>query len=151
MRISYERIKDIISCRETALSSVSKRPALQRLLKLSLRDARTTECRLLLASSGLSRSHGALQNALTTATYLNQLVEPCKIAGLDVNAAAQFESAKILWSQGEMTASVRLLQELNNNINTESSSPQAIIVGKAELLAMLVGHVSCGRRWIVSR
>ncbi|KAL9126224.1 MAG: hypothetical protein Q9217_004696 [Psora testacea] len=139
---SYGHIKDIVSCRETVFSSISKRSALQDLLKLSLRDARTLECRVLLMSSEISRSHGALQNALATTTYLNQLVESCKVVGVDVTAAAQFESAHVLSSHGEMTATVRLLRELNNNLLMDTMGPQAIIVGKAELLAKLVGWYS---------
>ena len=120
-------------------SSLSKRSTLRDILKLSTRDARTLECRILLASSAASRSHGALQDALATAMYLNQLIGPCKTVGVDITAAAQFESAQVLWSQGEMTASVRLLRELNSSLIKDILGPQTIPVGKAELLATLVG------------
>ena len=96
---------------------------------------------MLLASSSISRSHGALQNSLSTTTYLNQLVEPCKSAGINITAAAQFESSHVLWSQGETTASVRLLRDLNHNLRMDLLEPQSFPIGKAELLAKLVGSI----------
>ena len=138
---SYNHIKDIISCRETTFSCLSKRPRLQELLKTSLREARLMECRMLLASSSISRSHGALQNSLSTATYLNQIVEPCKAVGVNVIAATQFESSHVLWSQGETTASIRLLRELSHNLHTNILEPQSISVGRPEMLAKLVSSI----------
>ena len=86
----------------------------------------------------MSRHHGALQNALATATYLTQLTKSCEEAGLNITAAVQLESANVLWAQGEMTASIRMLQELQQNYDTKS---QYIHVGKPELLAKLVRKV----------
>lgn len=116
---------------------LSKKSKLQDMLKTSLRDARAVESRLLLASSTMSRLHGALQNALSTATYLNQLVKPCEEAGVDISAAVQLESANVLWGQGEMTASIRMLQDLTTSI---ASPSQLVRVGKPELLARLVSQ-----------
>ncbi len=132
---SYDHINDIVSCRETIFSSLSKKPRLQEMLKTPQRDALALETHVLLASSQMSRDHGALQNALTTATYLNQLVEPCRKIGLDIAAAVQFESSRVLWSQGEMTASIRMLQDLRGTRTKERQLDQ---VGKPELLAKLV-------------
>lgn len=132
---SFENISGIISCRETTFSSLSKKPVLQSILRTPLRDIRSLESRILLASSEMSRSHGALQNALTTAMYLNRLVKPCQEAGVDISAAVQFESAHVLWGQGEMTASIRMLQDLQRLPDSDS---QLVRVGRPELLAKLV-------------
>ncbi|KAG8530380.1 uncharacterized protein KY384_004882 [Bacidia gigantensis] len=142
---SYDHIKDIISCRETAFSTLSKRQGLQQLLNTPLRDSRLMECRVLLASAALSRTHGALQNALTSATYLDQLVEPCQAIGLDITAASQVESAHILWSQGEKEPSVRLLEDLIQNLDKNTRQSQSIPVGKPELLAKLGHHTAEAR------
>ena len=142
---SYDTIKDIISCRETAFSCLSKRSPLQELLKVHLCEAQLLECRLLLASSAMSRGYGALQNSLSTTMHLNQLIEPYKAAGVNVTAAAQFESSQVLWSQGEMTASVQLLKELSHNLRTDSLGPQSIPVGISEMLAKLVSSIVQGR------
>ena len=110
---------------------------------MSLRDARKLEARVLLASSRMSRDHDALQNALTTATYLNQIVTPCKSAGVEIDAAVRFESSSVLWGQGEMTASIRMLQDLEKTPTRETDSMRP---GRAELLAKLV----CNRELLYS-
>ncbi len=133
--ISFNNISNIISCRETLFSSVSKKRTIQGFLKTSQRDARAFESRALLASSKMSRRHGALQNALATATFLTHLIEPCQEAGINITAAVKLESANVLWAQGEMTASIRMLQELQQSFDAKS---QFIHVGKSELLAKLV-------------
>ena len=131
-------MKDLISCRETALSSLCKRAKLQEIVKTPLRVCRLMECYVLLASAVLSRAHGALQNALTTTTYLSHLVGPCQAAGLNVTGVSQLESAHVLWSQGEREASVRLLRELTHGLDKETLETQSIPIGKPELLAKLV-------------
>ena len=88
----------------------------------------------------MSRRHGALQTALATVTYLNQLVGPCEAIGVNINHAVQFESANVLWDQGEMAASIRTLQDLNSSVN---ASHQVLRVGKPEILAKLVREYLC--------
>lgn len=133
--ISFDRISTILSCRETLFSSVSRSKNLQGILKVSPREARAIESRALLASSQISRHHGALQTSLATATYLARLVGPCEEVGVNIVAGSKYEEANVLWDQGEMTASIRMLQDLERNIGL---SGQAIHVGKPELLAKLV-------------
>ena len=132
---SYEHVKTMISCRETIFSSLSKKSKLQDLLKTSQRDARSLESHLLLASSEMSRVHGAIQNTLSTVTYLTGLVKPCKEVGVNISAAVRLASANVLWDQGEMTASIRMLQDLESMLG---SHLQLIEVSKPELLAKLV-------------
>ena len=133
--ISFDRVSTIVSCRETLFSSVSRSKNLQGILKLSPREARVIETQALLASSKISRHHGALQTSLATATYLARLVGPCEEVGVNISAGSKYEEANVLWDQGEMTASIRMLQELEHDIGL---SGQAVQVGKPELLAKLV-------------
>ena len=86
----------------------------------------------------MSREHGALQSALSAAMNLNRLIEPCRAAGIDINIAAQFESAHVLWDQKEMAVSIRSLQELKN-----MSFPKTGLrhVSRAGLMTKLVGRV----------
>lgn len=95
------------------------------------------EGRALLSSSQMSRRHGALQNALAATTYLSRLVQPCEELGIDISAAVRLESAGVLWDQGEMAASINMLQDLKANLD---QGKHAIHVGKPELLAKLVRH-----------
>lgn len=134
---SYDHVKAIISCRETLFSSLSKKPKLQELLRTSQRDARSLESHLLLESSNMSRAHGAIQEALSTVTYLTELVKPCKEVGIDISAVVRLASANVLWDQGEMTASIRMLQDLQG---LPDSNAQLIEVSKPELLAKLVSN-----------
>ena len=132
---SHEHVKTIISCRETLFSSLSKRSKLQDLLKTSQRDARSLESHVLLASSHMSRTHGAIQNALSTVTYLTELVKPCREVGVDISAVVRLASANVLWDQGEMTASIRMLQDLQGLLDSHT---QLVEVSKPELLAKIV-------------
>ena len=142
MKHSVEHVTTIVSCRETAFSTLSKSKGLQELLKVSERDARKTECENLLLSSGLGREHAALQNSLSSTTYLTQLVNRCQSIGLAVDAAIRVESSNILWDLGETAASVRMLEDLvlQENIDKKHSwlGAQDIRVGKSEILAKLV-------------
>ncbi|KAL8974650.1 MAG: hypothetical protein Q9197_001111 [Variospora fuerteventurae] len=139
---SFDHVGSIVSCRETLFSSLSKSPTFQDLTKISIRDARTMEARALLSSSQMSRRHGALQNALAVMTYLNRLVGPCRDIGIDISAAVQFESAGVLWNQGEMAASISMLQDLRSSADL---GKQAIPVGRPELLAKLGHQISEAR------
>ena len=126
-------------------SMLSKNKTLQSLLNISPRDARRIESRALLASSVLSRHHIAIQSALTATTYLTQLVKPCEDIGVNIGAAVQYEGANVLWDQGEMSASIRMLQDLLYGLEKQH---QDVYVGKPELLAKLVciasSSMSCG-------
>ncbi|KAL9584487.1 MAG: hypothetical protein Q9203_004640 [Teloschistes exilis] len=133
---SFDHVEGIVSCRETLFSTLSKCENLRALTRVSLRDARTMETRALLSSTQMSRRHGALQNALAGATYLNRMIQPCKDLGLDIQAAVQLETAGVLWEEGEMATSIKMLQDL---LPTVDIGKHAIRVGKSELLAKL-GH-----------
>ncbi|KAL9603048.1 MAG: hypothetical protein Q9219_001412 [cf. Caloplaca sp. 3 TL-2023] len=139
---SFDHVDGIVSCRETLFSTLSKSSSFQDLTRTPLRDARIIEARALLSSSQMSRRHGALQNALAVTTYLNRLVQPCKDLGIDISAGVQLESANVLWDQGEMTASINMLQDLKANM---TPGKHAIHVGKPELLAKLGHQISEAR------
>ncbi|KAL8703539.1 MAG: hypothetical protein Q9201_003296 [Fulgogasparrea decipioides] len=139
---SFDHFGGIVSCRETLFSTLSKSSNLRELTRVSLRNARIMESRALLSSTQMSRRHGALQNALAGATYLNRMMQPCKDLGLDISAAVRFESAGVLWDQGEMATSIKMLQDLASSIDT---GKHAIHVGKPELLAKLGHQISEAR------
>ncbi|KAI9716271.1 MAG: hypothetical protein M1812_005496 [Candelaria pacifica] len=138
----FEDVSQILSCRETLLSSLSKNSHLQTMLRISQRDSRLIEVEALLASSRTCRDHGALQNSLTAATYLSNLIEPCGMLDLNILAAVQTEEASVLWDQGEMTASIRVLQNLCTSVDLTKES---IHVGKSGLLATLARQIAEAR------
>ncbi|KAI9851515.1 MAG: Serine/threonine-protein kinase tel1 [Thelocarpon superellum] len=138
----FEDVSQILSARETVFGSLVRRPALQDLTQTGPAEVCELEIRSLLESSQIGRKHGALQSSLTAATYLSTLVESCSTAGVHITAAAQNEIANVLWDQGEMTASIRILQDVNEHHDLRR---QTLHVGKPELLAKLGHQISQAR------
>jgi ataxia telangiectasia mutated family protein len=76
-----------------------------------------------------------LQESLTIATFLSELAPICGKHGLNVEIAAQVEVANALRDQGELSASVRVLRNLENHADFRK---QTVAVTKPEILANLV-------------
>ena len=105
------------------------------MIRLSLRASRTIVIESLLASSSISRRHGVLQDSLSTTTHITNLIEECQKCGIEVGGATTVELANVLWDQGEMMSSIKLLKGLQKESYLEN---QDISVSKASLLAQLV-------------
>lgn len=73
---------------------------------------------------------------------LSKLAEPCAELGMNIDGAAKFDLANVLWDQGEMTASIRMLQQLKGQNDLHK---QAIPLSQAELLVTLVSPMSFQR------
>ncbi|KAI9801156.1 MAG: hypothetical protein M1825_003430 [Sarcosagium campestre] len=138
----HEDGDQIMTARGTLLSSFGRRAHLRSMTGSSLNEVRLIEVKSLLELSRLSRNHHAIQTSLSTTTYLSELIKPCLEIGLAVDSAAQFESSNVLWDQGEMNASIQMLQDLKGSLQPEG---QAVRVGRAELLAKLGHRVSEAR------
>jgi serine-protein kinase ATM len=138
----FDDVSQILSCRETLLSSLSKRSSLRDIVNISPADSRLVEVHTSRLSSSLNRTHGALQESLTSATYLTSLIEPCQALGVNIEAAANLEAANALWDQGEMASSIGILRTLEKSSNLKK---QAIPIGRSDLLAKLGYQVSVAR------
>jgi ataxia telangiectasia mutated family protein len=112
------------------------------MINVSAADSRLVEVQTSLLSSSLNRNNGALQESLTSATYLTSLIEPCQVLGVNIEAAANLEAANALWDQGEMASSIGMLRALEKNSNLKK---QTIPVGRSDLLAKLGYQVSVAR------
>ena len=130
-----EDVSQIMSAREDIFSVISTQSSLQDLLHSTAQEARAIEIDVVLESSSLSRSHGALQSSLKAAMYLSGLAVSCKVDGLNLDTISRFETANVLWDQGEMAASIGVLQGLRRDIDRRVV---AAPIGPAELLAKLV-------------
>lgn len=75
------------------------------------------------------------QASLKSAICLSKLAESCISKGINIEGAAKFDLANVLWDQGEMTASIRMLQQLNGQGDLLK---QAVPLSRAELLVTLV-------------
>lgn len=133
----FEDVSQLMSTRENVFGILSRQTRLQQAVQASAQELRTLEVETILESSALSRSHGALQSSLKAAMYLSELTEPCKQMGIDIDSTAQLEAANVLWDQGEMTASIGILQNIRRGMTSENTTMH---VGPAELLAKLVSY-----------
>lgn len=135
----FEDVSHIISSRETVLSVLNKKPALRGMLNISASDTSLVEARTSILSLSINRFHGALQESLTTATYLNSLVQPCQSLDLNIEAAASLEAANAMWDQGEVSSSIHMLQGLTGLTTLKS---QTIPVAKSMILSKLAAQVA---------
>ncbi|KFY31090.1 hypothetical protein V493_01402 [Pseudogymnoascus sp. VKM F-4281 (FW-2241)] len=138
----FEDVSQIISSRQTLLSCVNQQTSLRKMINVSASDTRLVEAQASLLSSSIHRSHGALQESLTSATYLNSITGSCRDLGLNIEAAAYFEVANAMWDQGEMASSIGTLQELEQLSNLKE---QTIPIAKSKILAKIASQVSMAK------
>ena len=100
------------------------------------------EVQTALLTSALSRAHNALQESLSLATSLMDLIQPCQDLGLNLEVAVHLEAANALWDQGEMASSIGMLQALDDG---PSLKRQSIRVGRSELLSKIGHQISVAR------
>ncbi|KGO64762.1 PIK-related kinase, FATC [Penicillium italicum] len=139
---SYHEVGEILSWHEALFSSVRKNDILKSRAKLSLGDSQLLEAKVIRQSLEITRTHGISQASLKSAMSLSKLAEPCAALGMNIDGAAKFDLANVLWDQGEMTASIRMLQQLKGQNDLHK---QAIPLSRAELLVTLGHHVAEAR------
>ncbi|KAJ5098574.1 hypothetical protein N7532_005575 [Penicillium argentinense] len=139
---SYNEVGEILSWHEGLSSSIRKQELLRSKQNLSLEDSRLMEAKVFRQSLEVTRSHGISQASLKSAISLSKLSVPCGELGMNIEGAATFDLANVLWDQGEMTASIRMLQQLKGQGDLNK---QAIPLSRAELLVTLGHHVAEAR------
>lgn len=97
------------------------------------------EVEALLSTSTICRRHGALQESLTSVTYLSDIVQDCKRLGIDVKASAEYEEANVLWEYGEQEKSIRIRQDLIMYGNFDSQDKR---ISLPVMMAKLVSFYS---------
>ncbi|KAK0623121.1 hypothetical protein B0T14DRAFT_164703 [Immersiella caudata] len=138
----YDDVSQVLSCRETSLSSWGLNSKL-RPPELEFTDARLTQIRALLLSSSVYRFHHANQETLNLSTLLTSLIRPSELLGLHgVDAAIKMEAASSLWDQGEMVSSIRMLQGINKDWPVKK---QMLPVNRSHLLSKIGHQVSVAR------
>lgn len=134
----FDIVRHILSAREILFSSISRNERLRDANRISPAEAESIEVKSLLKSSALYRTHNAPQEALAIVTHLSNMVKPCHDLGLRVGPVVTNEIAAVLWDQGEISSSFRMLQELRKNNNLDDST---FPLGRAGLLARLVSRL----------
>lgn len=97
-----------------------------------------------LLASEITRAHNALQESLSLATSLIDLISPCRDVGLNLDVAIHLEAANALWDQGEITSSIGMLQALEKD-KVSLLKKQDIPVGRSKLLSKIGSQVSVAR------
>lgn len=105
-------------------------------------DTRLVEVTGALMASKIHRSHDALQEALSLATSMTDMILPCSQVGIRADVAIHMEAANALWDQGEMGSSIRMLQALDD---MKLLKNQTIVVGRSHLLSTTGDRVSVAR------
>lgn len=131
----FDDVRHVLSAREILFSSISRSDRLREANRISPAEAVSIEVRTLLRSSALYRMHDAPQEALAIVTHLSNMVKPCHDLGLRIGPVVTNEIAAVLWDQGEISSSFRMLQELRKSNNLDDAT---FPLGRAGLLARLV-------------
>lgn len=95
-----------------------------------------------LLASTINRAHNALQESLSLATSMLDLIGPCHAINVNPEVAIHLEAANALWDQGEMASSIGMMQALDN---VASLRNQTIRVGRSDLLSKIGHQVSIAR------
>ena len=138
-RNSENEVAEILNCQEALFSSIKRKAYLKSAIDISDGDAQLLEVKVIRQSLAVTRNHGIPQASLKSAVCLSKLSQQCTLQGINIEGAVKFDLANVLWDQGEMTASIQMLQQLKNQNNLHK---QAIPISRAELLVTLVHPLS---------
>lgn len=138
IRYSAEHVAPILIAREAYVGILSKNIRVLGSLGLDVRYARLAEAKTCLHSAQVYRSIGALQESLSSVTYLAKVAQDMSASGATIEASVAYETANVLWNRGELVGAIKTLQSLNR---LPAFDEQVIPVGKAGLLADLVSRL----------
>ncbi|RBR09820.1 uncharacterized protein FIESC28_09699 [Fusarium coffeatum] len=138
----YGSVSQILSCRSTTMSMISRQNALQTSIKLSVATARQMEVEAMITASQIYRYHQATQESVNISTRFTDLIPSCAALDLHVDAAVNIETANSLWDYGEMSTSIRMLQRIDNDSILQK---QTLPVSRSDLLSKIGYQVSVAR------
>ncbi|KAI1755403.1 phosphatidylinositol 3 [Xylaria castorea] len=138
----YDEVGQILSCRETTMSLLSRFSNRSEVAKINPPEARLVQVKSMLLSSNIHRYHQAFQESLNIATSLTHLVQPSADLGLNIDSTARVEVANSLWDHGEMMSSIRMLQHIDEDTDLKK---QTITVSRPDLLAKTAHQISVAR------
>ncbi|RAL14631.1 DNA-binding protein kinase TEL1 [Aspergillus homomorphus CBS 101889] len=133
---SPNEVGEILTCHEALFSTIKQKGILKSAINLQDSDAHLLEIKVFRQSLEIARSHGISQASLKIAFCLQKLASESALLGIDTGGAAKFDLANVLWDQGEMAASIKMLQQLKDRNDLHK---QAVPISRAELLVTL-GH-----------
>ena len=122
--------------RETAFAAIRLNNNWRATFSLSPQQALLHEIRITRQSLDIAANYDEAQFCLNRAMYLSELDQLAAGAGLRVDVAVQYDLARTLWAQNEVSACIGILQSLKDR---DDNSKQAITITKADILTDL-GH-----------
>ncbi|KAK5443270.1 Serine/threonine-protein kinase tel1 [Exophiala xenobiotica] len=132
----FERLSPILVGREAAFGAIRRNPNLQATFSLGSKQALLNEIRAARRSLGMASNSDAHQFCLNRTLYLSELNHLALQSELKVDVAIQYDLARTLWSQGETSTSIGILQKLKDR---NDAAKQAIVITRADILTDL-GH-----------
>jgi ataxia telangiectasia mutated family protein len=138
----YETFRGILSNRNALFSLLAQNGSISSGFGAGAKECRIVEIESLLNASGLARGHGQLQEAIGATTQLANIINECQEIGLQADVVTKSETASVLWSTGEVTASVHMLRDALAAPTFES---QDISAGRPGLLAQLAHQLAEAR------
>ncbi|KAF7593335.1 Serine/threonine-protein kinase tel1 [Aspergillus hancockii] len=139
---SVHGIGEILDSHEALFSSIKRSDYLKASINISNHDAQVLEVKAIRQSLQITRTHGIQQASLKSAVCLSKLAHRCSLLGINIERAAKFDLAKVLWDQGEMAASIQMLHQLKDQNDLHK---QVVPISRAELLVTLGHHVADAR------
>ena len=138
----YDTFREIVSNRSALFSILAQNSIVSSALGSGVRDLRVVEIESLLHMCRLAREHGQLQEAIGATTQIVDLVNECKDIGVRADVVTKLETSSVLWTAGEVTASVRTLRDA---LAEPDFAHQDIETGRPGLLAQLAHQLSEAR------
>ncbi|KAK5206483.1 Serine/threonine-protein kinase tel1 [Exophiala xenobiotica] len=132
----FERLSPILVGREAAFGAIRRNPNLQATFSLGSKQALLNEIRAARRSLVMASNFDAHQFCLNRTLYLSELNQLALQSELKVDVAIQYDLARTLWSQGETSTSIGILQKLKDR---NDAAKQAILITRADILTDL-GH-----------
>ncbi|KIY04032.1 uncharacterized protein Z520_00724 [Fonsecaea multimorphosa CBS 102226] len=132
----FNALSPILAGREAAFAAIRRNNHLRAAFSLNLSQALLLEVQVTRQSLDMASSYEAPQFSLNRAMYLSQLAQLAESVGLAVDVAINYDLAKTLWAQEEVSASIGILQNLRDR---KEAAAQPISVPRADILTDL-GH-----------
>lgn len=132
----FDRLSPVLTGREAAFAAIRRNNNWHAAFSLNSQQALLHEIQVTRQSLDIASNYDEPQFCLNRAMYLSELELLATGAGLKVDVAIQFDLAKTLWAQNEVSACIGILQTLKDRDDT---AKQAIIITRADILTDL-GH-----------
>jgi ataxia telangiectasia mutated family protein len=139
---SFDLVSPILVGREAAMTAIKSSTSLRTHFRMNLSEAQLLEIDAVRNSVKVARSYNAAQFCLNRVMYLSKLMEMPTFSSHKVEAAILHDTAHVLWDQGETSASIQMLRQLQDR---NDLGQQTVSVSRAEILADLGNQIAEAR------